>query len=99
MPRQQSNLLNEEQAADFLPRRGSDQNLVCSFPCAACSSQLMQCTVMLDCFTQGKCVSVMLLTVAWSQQDACLEAVLLANMSGLKCRSHGRQTIQRGAFA
>ncbi|KAL3135445.1 hypothetical protein ABBQ32_007626 [Trebouxia sp. C0010 RCD-2024] len=28
MPRQQSNLLSEEQAADYLPRRGSDQNLM-----------------------------------------------------------------------
>lgn len=31
MTRQQSTLLHEEQAGAFLPRRGSDQNLVCSF--------------------------------------------------------------------
>ena len=31
MTRQQSTLLHEEQAGDFLRRRGSDQNLVCSF--------------------------------------------------------------------
>ena len=31
MPRQQSTLLDEELGGDFLPRRGSDQNLVCNF--------------------------------------------------------------------
>ena len=30
MTRQQSTLLQEEQAGDYLPRRGSDQNLVCT---------------------------------------------------------------------
>ena len=52
MTRQQSTLLHEEQAGDYLPRRGSDQNLVCTTDAQRHqASTTLQCMVLLNRLT------------------------------------------------